>query len=91
MDDDMPYPEFCRLLTGITYKTPLGEIIQIRSEEDKEMLKHYTTQQHKIRNDWRNKQMVSEFESMSDEDKRKAAQEAQQIFANMFGSKARTR
>ena len=33
--------------------TPLGKIIQVRSCEDKEMLKHFTPEQNKIRDEWR--------------------------------------
>lgn len=36
-------------------ETPLGKIIQIRSCDDKEMLKNFTDEQHKIRDDWRNR------------------------------------
>lgn len=45
------------MLGGIMPKTPLGQIISIRSENDKEMLKHFTSEQHKVRNDWRNRNM----------------------------------
>ena len=44
------------LISGLLSDTPLGRIIQIRSENDKEVLKNYTPEMHKIRNDWRNKQ-----------------------------------
>lgn len=48
----MSWDEFCTLLSGLGPKTPLGEIVQIRSEKDKEILKHFTPQQKKIRSDW---------------------------------------
>jgi len=44
------------LLAGIMPETPLGQIVSIRSEDDKEILKHFTADQHRIRNEWRNKQ-----------------------------------
>lgn len=49
---DMPWGEFCTLLAGIMPETPLGQVVSIRSENDKDMLKNFTQEQHKIRNEW---------------------------------------
>lgn len=54
----MPWSEFTSLLAGIMPKTPLGQIVSIRSENDKEVLKYFTKEQHKIRNAWRTKRTV---------------------------------
>lgn len=48
----MSWDEFCTLLSGIKPDTPLGNIVSIRSETDKNVLKHFTPQQKKIRSDW---------------------------------------
>lgn len=53
--DDMPWNEFCSYLSGIMPDTPLGSIVQIRSEENKEIIKNYTKEQKKIRADWLNR------------------------------------
>lgn len=82
-NDDMPWSEFCTLLAGIMPKTPLGEIVSIRSEEDKDMLKNFTKEQHKIRNDWRNR--VNPVKHMSDEEKEEEIKKVQEIFAKAFG------
>ena len=79
----MSWSEFCTLLTGIMPETPLGQIVSIRSEEDKEMLKNYTKEQHKIRNDWRNR--VNPIRDMSDEEKEEELRKVQEIFAKAFG------
>lgn len=52
----MSWGEFSTLLAGIMPETPLGQIVSIRSEDDKETLKHFTPEQHRIRNDWRSRQ-----------------------------------
>ncbi len=52
----MSWGEFCTLLAGIMPETPLGQIVSIRSEDDKETLKHFTPEQHRIRNEWRSRQ-----------------------------------
>lgn len=79
----MSWSEFCTLLTGIMPETPLGQIVSIRSEEDKEMLKNFTKEQHKIRNDWRNR--VNPIRDMSDEEKEEEIKKVQEIFAKAFG------
>lgn len=55
----MKWDEFCSLLSGLSPESPLGRIVQIRSENDKKMLKHFTRQQHKIRNEWRHRKTKS--------------------------------
>lgn len=50
---EMTCDEFYSLLAGMDPDTPLGKLVQIRSENDPKVLEHYTPAQHKIRNDWR--------------------------------------
>jgi len=76
----MSWAEFCTLLTGIMPKTPLGQVVSIRSEEDKDILKNFTPEQHRIRNEWRNRQV----DSMPDEEKESKVKELQEIFAKAF-------
>lgn len=83
-EPDMPWTEFCTLLAGIMPKTPLGQVVQIRSEENKDILKNFTPEQHRIRNEWRNRQMEEYNKSMTDEEKKKKIEELQQIFAKAF-------
>ncbi len=52
----MSWSEFSTLLAGLMPDTPLGQIVSIRSENDKEMLKHFTPEQHRIRNEWKGRQ-----------------------------------
>lgn len=49
----MKWSEFRDLLVGLGPDTALGRIISIRSEEDKEVLKRFTKEQKRIRNEWR--------------------------------------
>lgn len=51
----MQWEEFRDLLTGISPETPLGRIVAIRAEEDKEVLKHFNKEQRNIRSEWRNR------------------------------------
>ncbi|EPY06627.1 hypothetical protein PAALTS15_13522 [Paenibacillus alvei TS-15] len=82
-EPDMTWDEFCTLLAGIMPETPLGQIVSIRSENDREKLKNFSTEQHRIRNEWR----VREVNQVkwSDEEKAKAVQEFQNIIMQAFG------
>ena len=81
--DDMSWNEFCTLLSGIMPKTPLGQIVSIRAEEDKDILNNFTEEQHKIRNEWRNRNNTTI--EMTDEEKEQKIKEFEQMMASMFG------
>lgn len=53
--ETISWSEVKMLVSGLLSDTPLGRVIQIRSENDKERLKSFTPEMHKIRNEWRNK------------------------------------
>lgn len=74
--NDMPWDEFCSYLSGIMPDTPLGNVVQIRSEDDKEILKKFTPEQKRIRSEWRNR--------MAKNMDKKQAEDAIEMFKNMF-------
>lgn len=82
-ETEMTWSEFSTLLKGIMPETPLGQIVSIRSEEDKEVLKNFTKEQHKIRNDWRNRN--NPIRDMSEEEKEEQIRKVQEIFSKAFG------
>ena len=49
----MKWDEFRDFLSGIGPDTPLGRIVSIRAEDDEDVLKHFTKEQHRIRNEWK--------------------------------------
>lgn len=49
----MSWDEFRALLCGISPDTPLGRIVSIRAEEDKDVLKNFSKEQNRIRDEWR--------------------------------------
>lgn len=52
-EDDISYPEFCSLLSGIMPETPLGSVVGIRAEKDPKVIKKFTKEQKRIWNDWK--------------------------------------
>lgn len=57
--ETVSWDEFRSLLAGISPDTPLGRIVAIRSEADKDVLKHFTREQKRIYDDWRNRKAES--------------------------------
>ena len=72
----MSWDEFITLLGGLNHKTPLGSIVSIRSETDRDVIKNFTPEQRKIRNDWLKK-------NAKNIDK-KAYERDMNMFENMF-------
>lgn len=56
-EEDMSWQEFCTLLLGLLPDTPLGRIVSIRAEKDPKVIKNFTKEQKKIRNDWQRNKM----------------------------------
>lgn len=50
----MAWHEFAALLSGLGPETPLGRVVAIRAEEEKDHLKYFSPAQHRIRNEYRN-------------------------------------
>ena len=73
--------EFLNLLSGIMADTPLGLIVQIRSENDPDVINSFTPEQKRIRSEWINKK-ANEI-SKEDYDK------AMENFKNMLISLAK--
>lgn len=75
----MTWTEFRSLLQGLGPDTPLARTVQIRLEDDKDVLKHFTSSQHIIRNKWRSRNAKKYTEA----DMEKVLAEFQQIFSSM--------
>lgn len=54
----MKWAEFCSLLSGLGENTPLARVVQIRLESDPEVIKTFTSAQHRIRNKWQSRHKV---------------------------------
>ena len=79
--NDMSYDEFCSYLSGIMPDTPLGNVVRIRSETDKELLESFTPEQRKIRSDWLGRQASEK----SDEDTQEYLKNILKAFKDLAG------
>ena len=82
----MKWNEFKALLIGIGSETPLGRIVSIRAEEDEEVLKHFTKDQHRIRNEWKSKRAKEIAKRMTESDMKAVAEQFKQMFIQMAGT-----
>lgn len=80
---DMPWSEFCNLVSGLTPDTPLGQIVSIRAEKDAKTLKSFTPEQKKIRSEWMRKQAAKQLETPEKLEKQMA--DLSRVFAQLFG------
>ena len=55
-EENMSYEEFVSLLSGIMPETPLGRVVSIRSEKDRNVIKNFTKEQKRIRSEWQMRQ-----------------------------------
>ncbi len=53
--DTMKWDEFKALLVGLGPETPLGRIVSVRAEDDRDILKYFTAEQNRVRNEWRSR------------------------------------
>lgn len=53
--ETVSWDEFRSLLAGLSPETPLGRMVAIRSESDDNVIEHFTADQRKIWNAWRNR------------------------------------
>lgn len=81
----MKWDEFQDFLKGISPDTALGRIVSIRSEERKEVLKYFTKDQHRIRNEWKAKRAKELAKEMSESDMDAVMDSFKQAFLRMAG------
>lgn len=79
--ETVSWDEFRSLLAGLSPDTPLGRMVAIRSETDKEVIKRFTPDQKRIYNEWRDRKA----ESMTKEAYEKAMDKLEQFMADCFG------
>jgi len=49
---DLRYSDWAKMVSGLMDDTPLGRVVGTRMEQDREILKHYTPEQRRIRSEW---------------------------------------
>lgn len=55
--ESVSWDEFKALIAGLSSETALGRVVAIRSEKDKNIIKHFTKDQRRIYDDWRKREV----------------------------------
>ena len=79
--ETVSWDEFKALLSGLAPDTALGRVVAIRSETDKDIIKHFNQDQKKIYDEWRSRSASS----MSEEDYDKQMAALERMMAAMAG------
>ncbi|MGP8315050.1 Gp15 family bacteriophage protein [Enterocloster aldenensis] len=79
--ETVTWDEFKALIAGLSPETALGRVVAIRSETDKDIIKHYTKDQRRIYDDWRGR----EAKEMDGKTFGKEMADLEKMFAAMCG------
>ena len=77
----MSWDEFRSLLAGIAPETALGRVVAIRSETDENVIEHFTRDQKRIYDEWRDQKA----ENMSAEQYEREMANLEKMLASAFG------
>ena len=78
----MKWREFAAYMSGLDGRTPLGRIVSIRAEEDRDILKQFTPEQRKIRSDWR----LRKAKKMPKQDVNAVIEQFKNLFIGLAGT-----
>lgn len=79
--ETVSWDEFRSLLSGLSPDTPIGRVVAIRSETDKDVLKHFTADQKRIYDAWR----ARKAESITQETYERQMKELELMMAQLCG------
>lgn len=80
--DDLQYCDWIRLVSGLMEDTPLGQIVLIRKETDKDIIKRYGPHERRIRAEWTD--FRSKHPIYTEEEKMDVAKYFEKMFTEMF-------
>lgn len=79
--ETVSWDEFKALVAGLSPETALGRVVAIRSETNKDIIKHFSKDQRRIYDDWRNR----EVKEMDERTFEKEMASLEKMFATMCG------
>lgn len=81
---ELPWPEWITLVAGLMDTTPLGRLVEVRTERDPAILRRMTPWQRRERARWR--QFLAGRAGRSRAEARQSQQQLQRQLARMFGT-----
>lgn len=80
---NLSYSDWSKLVSGLMHDTPLGQVVAIRSEDDKDVLKKMTPEQRAVRSEWF--AFRASNVQYSAEDMRRQSEQLEKMIASLFG------
>lgn len=91
--ENLKYSDWAKMVGGLMDDTPLGHVVGVRSETNKEIIKNYTNEQRAIRDDWSrflaSRVTGKEFTKSDEANWDKQMAEMERAFAAAFGQVGR--
>ena len=81
--EDLSYSDWAKLVSGLMNDTPLGRVIEIRSEDDAEIIKNMNPDQLEIRRKWQD--FCSSNVVYTESEMQKQAEMLEKMMASLFG------
>ncbi|HJI26054.1 MAG TPA: Gp15 family bacteriophage protein [Oscillospiraceae bacterium] len=83
--ENLHYSDWYRLVAGLMHDTPLGQIVRIRSEDNKDIIKNFDRYEKQIRSEWTAFRSQKAKETFTEQDKLETARYFERLFKGMFG------
>ena len=81
----MHYSDWISVVAGLMHDTPLGQVVRIRSEDDKDIIKKFSSYEKRIRSEWNEFRSETVSQNATEQDKLEIANYFRDLFAGMFG------
>lgn len=82
---DLPWPEWAKLVSGLLDSTPLGRVVAVRAEEDRQVIARMTPWQKRIRSQWQNFLARRQVRTADPAQLRRQMAALEKTMANLFG------
>lgn len=82
---ELPWPEWITLVAGLMDTTPLGRLVEVRTERDPAILRRMTPWQRRERSRWQ--RFLAGRAGRSRAEARQSQQQLQRQLARMFGTR----
>ena len=83
--ENLHYSDWYRLVAGLMHDTPLGQIVRITSEDNKDIIKNFDRYEKQIRSEWTAFRSQKARETFTEQDKLETARYFERLFKGMFG------
>lgn len=93
--ENLHYSDWSKMVSGLMDDTPLGRVVGVRSETDKDIIKNYSQEQRAVRDEWSrflaSRVKGKEFTKSDEADWYKQMAEMERAFAEAFSQNQKGR